>query len=75
MVTAAENIIAVFQPVEEASAGTVVAVTGLSRTYAGQGLGACPQGSAATLEPVLNYRLLLPPGAEAFTVLPQLRQA
>ena len=63
-----------YQMVEEAAAGTVVAVTGLSRTYPGQGLGAETEDNAAVLEPVLNYRLILPEGTDPHTVLPKLRQ-
>ncbi len=48
-----------FQAVQEAGAGTVCAVTGLSRTVCGQGLGSEEQGGSPALEPVLNYRLLV----------------
>ncbi len=63
-----------YQMLEEARAGTVAAVTGLSRTYPGQGLGFETQDNTALLEPVLNYRLILPEGADPHTVLPRLRQ-
>ena len=63
-----------FIPVEKASAGTVCAVTGLSATYAGQGLGCCPPAEKAILEPVMTYRLRLPAGCDPVTALPKLRQ-
>ena len=63
-----------FTPAEEAAAGTLCAVTGLSGTYAGQGLGAQPEARAPMLEPVMTYRLNLPAGCDPMTVLPKLRQ-
>ena len=63
-----------FRPLEEAPAGTVCAVTGLSRTYPGQGLGAEEDGVRPVLEPVLSYQLILPQGTDPHTVLPKLRQ-
>ena len=63
-----------YQTAEEASAGTVAAVTGLSRSYAGEGLGAAANGSAPLLEPVVSCRLTLPEGADPHTVLRQLQQ-
>ena len=63
-----------YQVLEEAAAGSIVAVTGLSRTYPGQGLGAEEGERAAVLEPVLNYRLILPDGVDAHQLLPKLRQ-
>ena len=43
-----------FQAVDEAAAGTVCAVTGLSAAYPGQGLGAEPDAALPVLEPVLT---------------------
>ena len=62
-----------FTTPEEVSAGQLVAVTGLTQTYAGQALGAEPQGKAAALEPVMTYRVNLPKGADPAVVLPKLR--
>lgn len=59
---------------EEVPAGTLCAVTGLSRTFAGQGLGAEQNGSAPLLEPVLTYKMLLPPKTDIPTALTQLRK-
>ena len=63
-----------FQTVECAEAGQVVAVTGLSATHSGQGLGFEENSPEAVLEPVLNYRLILPAGADPHTVLSHLRR-
>lgn len=57
---------------EQAGPGTVCAVTGLTRTWPGQGLGAQPNARRAALAPVLAYQVLLPDGAnpqEAFALL------
>ena len=62
-----------FTAPEEVTAGQLVAVTGLSQTYAGQSLGAEPEGKAAALEPVMTYRVNLPKGADPAVVLPKLR--
>jgi len=62
-----------FTAVEEAVAGQTVAVTGLSATFIGQGLGAEPPGQKPTLEPVMTYRVILPAGKDPATVLPKLR--
>lgn len=59
---------------ETVPAGAVCAVTGLSRTYPGQGLGVEPESSVPLLEPVLSYQVLLPEGANVHTVLRQLGQ-
>ena len=62
-----------FTPAEEAPAGTVCAVTGLSRTRAGQGLGGEEDWTGPELEPVLAYQVLPPAGGDARTLLSQLR--
>ncbi len=63
-----------FVPVDEAEPGDIVAVTGLSATFAGEGLGAEPGGRAPALEPVLSYRVYLPGGCDVHRALTQLRQ-
>ena len=63
-----------FTAPEEVDAGTLVAVTGLSGTFAGQGLGAEPAGEPPVLEPVMTYRVELPKGCDPLTVLPKFRQ-
>ncbi|MFQ8759110.1 MAG: GTP-binding protein [Intestinimonas sp.] len=52
-----------YRAVEEVPAGTVCAVTGLSRTYPGEGLGWERAPEPPALEPVLTYQVLLPRAA------------
>jgi len=62
-----------FTAAEEVSAGQLCAVTGLTATFAGQSLGAEPEGPSYALEPVMTYRIGLPKGADPAMVLPKLR--
>lgn len=62
-----------FAAPEIAEAGELIAVTGLTQTFAGQSLGAEPEGKASSLEPVMTYRVKLPAGADPAVVLPKLR--
>lgn len=50
-----------FEQVDSASAGEICAVSGLSATYVGQGLGLEIDSCKPVLEPVLSYRINLPP--------------
>ncbi|MBO5348154.1 MAG: TetM/TetW/TetO/TetS family tetracycline resistance ribosomal protection protein [Lachnospiraceae bacterium] len=63
-----------FQPVSEAAAGQICAVTGLTRTYAGQGLGIEQADEQSTLEPVLNYQVILPPECDVYQSFLKLRE-
>ena len=63
-----------FRALDEAGAGSVVAVTGLSHSYVGLGLGVEAEASAPLLQPVLTYRLILPDGADAHSALTKLRE-
>lgn len=63
-----------FETVDAASAGTVCAVTGLTQTQAGDGLGVEAEQVVPLLEPVLTYRVELPEGSDLHKVLHQLRQ-
>lgn len=63
-----------FETVQEAAAGTVCTVTGLTKTYPGQGLGEEMLSEKPYLEPVLTYRLLLPDGVNVNEVMGKLRQ-
>ena len=63
-----------FTAPEEVFVGQTVAVTGLSGTFAGQGLGTEPAGLPPALEPVMTYRVILPAGKDPSIVLPKLRQ-
>ncbi|MCI8608968.1 MAG: GTP-binding protein [Firmicutes bacterium] len=62
-----------FQMVQEVEAGTVCVVTGLTKTYAGQGLGITGDLGQPALEPALTYQVILPEGAEPVTSLQKLR--
>lgn len=55
-------------------AGEVCALTGLSHTAVGDGLGDCPALSAPRCEPVMTYRIVLPETCDAFVFLGKLRQ-
>lgn len=63
-----------YQTAEEIPAGTVAAVTGLTQTRAGEGLGAAREVAPPLLEPVISCRVVLPEGADPRTALTQLRQ-
>ena len=60
--------------VSEVKAGTVCAVTGLTATYPGQGLGSEQASDMPVLEPVLSYRISLPTEVNVHQALLQLRQ-
>ena len=60
--------------VSEVKAGTVCAVTGLTATYPGQGLGSEQASDMPVLEPVLSYRIGLPTEVNVHQALLQLRQ-
>ncbi len=60
-----------FTALEEATAGMLCAVTGLSSTYAGQGLGKEPSAPKPVLQPVMTYRILT--SADPALILPKLR--
>lgn len=53
-----------YRIVAEAEAGTLCAVTGLTRTFAGEGLGEESSQVFPILEPVLTYRIELPEGTD-----------
>ncbi|MBE5884083.1 MAG: GTP-binding protein [Lachnospiraceae bacterium] len=63
-----------FQAADKVEAGGICAVLGLTKTFAGQGLGYEEENALPVLEPVLTYQLLLPEGSDAIRVLGQLRQ-
>jgi len=62
-----------FTAAEEVAAGGICAVTGLTQTWAGQGIGGEAAALSAALEPVMTYRVNLPKGADPALVLPKLR--
>ena len=58
-----------FTAVDEATAGTVCAVTGITFTNSGDGLGVEDNSSIPMLTPVLTYTVNVPDGTDAHTVL------
>ena len=62
-----------FTLLQQAAAGTVCAVTGLSKTMPGDVLGRETAAQAPVLQPVLEYRLLLEDGTDAALAYGQLR--
>ncbi|MFO7160115.1 MAG: TetM/TetW/TetO/TetS family tetracycline resistance ribosomal protection protein [[Clostridium] cellulosi] len=63
-----------FKTVNEIEAGGVCAVTGLSNSRPGEGLGIEKASNKPVLEPVLSYRIILPDGMDPRAMLPKLRQ-
>ena len=63
-----------FEMLKEAEAGTVCAVTGLTETYPGEGLGGERESVMPVLEPVLNYQIILPEGCDAHKMLKSLKE-
>ena len=63
-----------FTAVSEAEAGTVCAVTGLSGTVSGDGLGTEGESRLPLLVPVLRYTMILPEGTDRNTALSQMKQ-
>ncbi len=65
-----------YETVSEAGRGVVCAVTGPESTFAGQALGAeTARGQESpVLEPVLTYRIILPPACDIHGMLTKLRQ-
>lgn len=63
-----------FDSVPSVGAGEVCTVTGLTKTYSGQGLGSAAVGGSELLEPVLNYRAEIISGGDVRTALGNLRR-
>ena len=62
-----------FTAVEEVFAGQLCAVEGLPSAYAGEGLGSAGDAAKPFLEPVLTYKVICPPDADAFTVFSKMK--
>lgn len=56
-----------FETGETAYAGEICAVTGLNETYIGQGFGVEYVDGQMSLEPVMEYRIVLPDGCDVHT--------
>lgn len=63
-----------FEVVQTAAAGVVCAVTGLTRTKPGDGLGCEKQADIPLLEPVVTYSMEIPENTDAAVLLPKLRE-
>jgi len=63
-----------FQTADTAEPGDLCAVTGLSKTCAGMGLGTEEASLPPYLDSVLYYKISLPPKTDARTLLPKFRE-
>ena len=63
-----------FEQVDFVSAGEICALSGLSATYVGQGLGLESDSCKPILEPVLSYRICLPPECDLALYYPKLKE-
>jgi small GTP-binding protein len=61
-----------FEAVNEVEAGSVCAVTGLTQTKPGEGLGSEEASNTLVLEPVLSYQIILPEGCDPRVMMPKL---
>lgn len=62
-----------YEIVDVAEAGCICALTGLTGTYPGQGLGMEKDSPEPLLEPVLTYQMILPQEVHPAAFLPKLR--
>lgn len=62
-----------YKGADEVTQGTVCAVTGLTKTYAGQGVGIEENAARLTAEPIFTYRVVLPKGVDASVAAAKLR--
>jgi small GTP-binding protein len=62
-----------FQMAQEVPAGGVCAVTGLDKTWSGQGLGIDTAAHTPLLEAVLTYQVILPPELDVHQALQKLK--
>lgn len=63
-----------FESVKEAGAGSICAVTGLTKTYCGEGLGIEAHTFLPILEPVLTYKIELPEECNVHSMLIRLKE-
>ena len=63
-----------FEQVDSAEAGEICAVSGLSATYVGGGLGDEANTEKPILEPVLSYAIKLPEGCDPVLYFPKLKE-
>ena len=63
-----------FSQTDQVCAGQICTVTGLSRSFAGEGLGYESETESPVLVPVLTYRLVLPEGTDVVKMLGLMRR-
>ncbi|MCD8356881.1 MAG: TetM/TetW/TetO/TetS family tetracycline resistance ribosomal protection protein [Clostridia bacterium] len=63
-----------YQMADFVPAGSICAVTGLTKTQPGDALGLEPESIAPVLEPVLTYQMILPEDADVHMTLRKLKQ-
>lgn len=63
-----------YENVNESSAGSICAVTGLTMTYPGEGIGFESQSLLPILEPVLTYEIKIPEECDLNTTMQKIRQ-
>lgn len=63
-----------YEAVQQVSAGMICAVTGLTTTHPGQGLGIDQDAELPLLEPVLTYEVELPDDMDAARMLPLMKE-
>lgn len=62
-----------FQTADEVQSGTICAITGITFTRPGDGLGKEKNTGLPVLEPVLTYRLILPDGTDTHNALEKMK--
>jgi len=63
-----------YETVNEALTGSVCVVTGLTKSYTGEGFGIENESEKSVLEPVLTYQIKLPETCDAAVMISKLRQ-
>ncbi len=63
-----------YESVRTAPAGTVCAVTGLSGTFRGQGLGSLEDNTDTVLQSIFTYKVIYPDGNDPSVILSRLRK-
>ena len=63
-----------FTLTDVAESGMICEVTGLSETYCGEGLGDEKNSDMPKLEPILSYKIEMPPDSDARTVMKNLKK-
>lgn len=59
---------------QEVRAGSICALAGPAHTFCGQGIGAEKTNTVTVLEPVMTYRIVLPPGSDVHSMYNMLCQ-